>query len=70
MRLSFEDDGQEEGRRLIGAERGRNNQVLGWLQPKDSHHLPGIQEPFTLGHRCSALEEGSWELSCVSLILR
>lgn len=70
VRLSFVDDGQEEGRRLIGTERGRNNQVLGWFQPKDLHHLTCIQEPFTLGYRCTAFEEGGWELSSVSLILQ
>lgn len=29
--FSFVDDGEDEGRRLIGIEGGGNNQVLGWF---------------------------------------
>lgn len=68
--LGLGQHGEDEGRRLVGVEGGRDDQVLSRLQAHQLHHLPCVDVAFHPSHRHVSTEESGWEFPLHSLVLQ
>lgn len=67
--LGLGQDGQEEGRRLVGMEGGRDDHVVSRLQCQQLHHFPSVHEGLRLGDGLLRAEERGREFPPVCPML-